>query len=336
MAKKSGLNEVTQTLLERIKFVCSGMRPIGLPYNSHVRLMARTAVCSDDVITAGAVVPYDFNACPHAEKLILALSKCDDAVSVTQTEAGALSIRAGKFRAIVPCMNPAEYPDFQPDPFVLHVGDDFRQALVRASMFSVEGAKLMHQASILLIKDVCYGTNGFVLLESWHGYDIPVALVIPKRAIALLENVKSELYAIGASKNSITFYFKNDTWLKTQVYDEKWPMEQSQKMFDVMMRLVDPQPELFTAIESVLPFSENDRVYFDGVSIRSNLDPHSQDGARYEISGVPQSNGINGKALLQLKDIIKKIDFFSDPEKTFFIGDSVRGIIAAVKTRAGS
>ena len=62
-----------------------------------------------------------------------------------------------------------------------------------------------------------------MLMEAWHGLDLPPNVPLPKQFVAALVKQKKNLTGFGFSRSSATFYFEDGCWLRTQLYSDEWP-----------------------------------------------------------------------------------------------------------------
>src|SRR5579864_1930568 len=97
--------EKPSNLLEAIKFVgmaCSEKGPIN---ETHLYLGGHWAAACNHAITIATKIEEDIFACPNAHLFEQALQKSVNNFAITQLEKQ-LSIKAGKFSAKIPCIDP--------------------------------------------------------------------------------------------------------------------------------------------------------------------------------------------------------------------------------------
>jgi hypothetical protein len=315
-------------LVAALKFVNLASKSIGVPYMTHVRLEHGRAVSFDGTLAAGIAIQDETTACPHLVRLIAALSKCGEQVSITQLDRARLSIRSDRLKAVVECIDPATVPLIGPDPAAVAVDARLQRALALAGTLASEGAPRVVEASVWLTSQYAYGcSNGHLIYRCETGVDLPGNIVIPKAAIKALNSTGKEVSHLGASATSLTFWFDDGSWLRTQTYTDKWPEETVLRLFSTRCAPVTIPVGFFEAIDAVSPFSETDTVYFDSSGIRSDYDVSK--GAKYDVSGLPNDKQFSAKYLQLLEDIAEVIDFHSDPKKLYFNGDGVTGILMA-------
>lgn len=323
MAKKKEASKLQLAL----DFIALAQKDKGAPYQTHVMLTNNTAIAFDGILAAGHLIDESLVACPHTMTLVAALKKCEGVLSVTQLDSGKLSVKAGKFRALVPCLPGATLPGIAPDPRVGIIDDRIRHALEIVSPLIVENSQRVITASALVKSGSVVATNGMMLLEVWHGIDMPPGLLVPKLFINALLKVQKKLVAFGFSQNSFTVYFDDNSWLKTQLYNEKWP--------DTDGILAKPHTALpvpegtFKAIETVSDFCEDSRIFLKPGRVQS----HAEDavGAQYEVPQLQADVVLNAKNLKLLDGVITSIDFTGTDGITFFYGENLRGAMTQVR-----
>lgn len=326
---RSKPNTKSLALLDALNFCGQVTKPLGSPYETHFLMHQNWLTGFNGVLSAGHKIEEDLAACPHSEKMIAALSKCTDSVSITQLESNRLSIKSDKFRAIVPCVGYELMHDIKPDPPIAIVDDRFKTALEIVGILANENAQIVALTAIMMNGQSLISTDRKVIFEAWHGIDLPPNIVLPKAFVAPLVKTKKKLAKFGFSNSSVTFYFDDESWLKTQTYAEPFP-----DLTPVLNQPSNPwnvPDNFFEAVKAIEPFSEDGNIYFDSDMLRSHAFENA--GASYEVQGIPKGLIYPAKQLMMLKDKATKIDFASPGpyEGTYclrFFGDNVRGIIA--------
>lgn len=317
----------TASLVNALKFVGLAQRDIGNINQTHVRLGNHWAVAYNDIIAMGHKIEEDLHACPHTIKLIAALSKCGDSLAITQLDSGRLSVKSGAFKALVPCADGASMAAAYPDPPCAVIDDRLKEGFAAIADLAAEGSQHVVTASVLLGPGTMTTTNRLLLLQYWHGIDLPPNIVLPKASVAALLKVNKPLVKFGFSNNSATFYFEDESWLRTQLYNEQWP--DIAAILDVPSNPWPVPGELFKGLDAVAPFSDNGHVFLLEGAIRSHV--ANGVGASYEIAGVPSNVGYSARLLKMLEPFTTTIDIVGSNGVTYFFGDKIRGALCQVK-----
>jgi hypothetical protein len=315
-------------LLEAIRFVslaCSEKGPIN---ETHLYLGSRWAVASNGVITIATQIEEDIYAAPQAKLMQEALSKCGESFALTILESN-LSIKGSKFKAIIPCIDPTLLTIPSPDEIVADINDNFRVGLETVGVLVNDNAQNIVAASILLNGRSLVTSDTSILFEFWHGIDLPSGLSLPKAIIGPIAKAGKKLSKLGFSPSSLTFYYEDQSWIKTQLFVEKWP-----NIDELLNRPSNQMPlpkDFWEGFAAVAPFSTDGAVYFDAGTMRSH--PTDAAGAAFDVPGLPKGPSFAIRSLGLLKGLgVKSADFFTpgrfNGTMLTFTSDNVRGAIA--------
>jgi len=328
MAKQPKKSKSKEGLIAALQFISVAQKNEGdRPYETHCILHNNTAMAFNGILTAGCKITEELNICPHTYKLIAALERTTKDISITELE-GRLSVKSGAFSAFVPCWHEG-IPSLAPDPPLAAISDSLKSGFEMISGFTVDNdKKKIVECSILLQANSMIATDGACMLEFWHGIDLPVC-ILPKTFVSAVMNTKKALKAFGYSGNSCTFWFEDDSWIKSQLYSEEWP--------DISKIFKDCNPEplpagFYDALRNIEPFSlgkEAEKVvYFYDGQLQSHRD--KSEGAICEVPGIKHGPAFNIKRLKRIEHCIQTVDFYSS-NCAFFFGAGVRGALMGVR-----
>lgn len=318
----------TNALLEALIFCSCVSEKLGASYETHIGLKNNWAIAFNGIVAAGAPISEDIQCHPHNLLLIEALSKCDENYSLTQLDNGRLSVKSGKFKAVIPCLDPALMQEAAPDPQIVGITNTFKDAVEAVGVLASENAQHVLTASVLMNGPSVISTNRVMLLEYWHGLDLPPNIPLPKQFVSALVKQKRDLTGFGFSKSSATFWF-GDHWLRTQLYSDQWPDVSS--ILSRPANLWNIDPNFFKALDAIEPFSVDGNIYSDTNLLMSHRD-HGV-GAEFEVTGIPKGFVYPIKQIKMIKPFVKKIDFYAQGvhDSSYclvFEGDKVRGVIS--------
>ena len=312
----------SKLLLETIKFAEPAQNDVGEPYKCHLKIQDGFMVATNAVMTVGIAIDMKVNCCPHTGKLIAALSKCKDEFRIKQTDSKRLQVVSGKMKAFVPCIpDPSMIPSVQPDPIAGVVDNRLKESFLTVAPIVADAAEQPLLFSVLIDSCSCIGTNSRVTLEHYHGIDLP-RLLIPKKAALILGNVKKDMVKFGFSANSVTFYFEDGSWIKTQLSNDDGKDISTYLKYDAETEPVNAA--IFEGLDVVLPFSEHGLVYLSEDSIRSHL-PGDDSGAQFDLKGTEFPTMFNGRDLKSIQKYAETIHF--GETKTHFFSGMCRGLI---------
>ncbi len=321
---KKNKTVATNGLLEAIQFVGSILQEKGTPNETHILISNGWCVAFNGIVASGCKVSLSFFAAPNYYLLEKALSKCGE--YEIETLPTSIVIKSGKFKAVIPCIDPVYINVSGIDENKIAINDEFKKGLEITGALANENGQTIHYASILINGQSLVSTeNGVMLIEYWHGCDLPTNIAVPKALVAPLTKTNKKLIGFGYSETSVTFYFEDESWIKSQLFSEKWP--NVERILNVQSNPVEAPKELWEALSVVAPHSTDNLVYFDNDLLASHSNINM--GASYTVKGLQRGPIFNIKQLAFIKDYVKTIDFFAEGGKmTMWYGDKCRGVIA--------
>jgi hypothetical protein len=316
-----------EQIISALKFVGIAQRAKGDIRMTHCCIMRQGwLLASDGAIHAGAKIEETgFDAAPHTHKLLDALQKCTGQITFVQMNAAKLVVKGtGKFQASISCAMPDEMSPPVPDPQIAAVTNELKKALGACAAVVNEASSEPHKAGVLLQSGSCVGTDGIAILEYWHGIDLPPNILIPKASAMAIANCPKDATGFGFTANSITVWFADGSFIKTQLFEPKYPQYQAifaGKKFDPW-----PVPEdLFPAIDAVHEFNDAGSVYFGNNVVRSAQ--LEGEGAAHECQGLPGGMSFNAKRLNTVRPYFKTAHWLPAEGKVYFFADNIRGCV---------
>lgn len=312
---KTKVGQTVSSLSKALAFISVACKKEGTTQQLHCQIRNKQIIANDGVISCSHPIPEDITANPHAFTLIAALNKCKGATSVTIKD-GFIIILSGKFSITVPCAPDESIYEIKPDISIAPLDNKFREALIAVSPVVQEKSVRVVTSSFLLTDGSVVGTNGLILLESFHCNSMPT-LVVPKSFATALSKTDGNLVSFGFSDNSLTVYFDNGAWIRTQLYVEKWP--------NYLIVFGDEQPtfieysrDLWEAIDIVKDFAE-EIIYVNEYSISTH--DNLAIGAMCGIDGIGRSDVCLPLVEIQwAKPFMHYVDFMTDENKVLFYG----------------
>ena len=326
--KKADTANPAKGLLAALKFLKPCQKKTGTVQQQFCCITGNWAAASNDVLTIGVKVEEDLSACPQTTQFEEALKKIGEDVSIAQLSELTLSVVSGAFKALVPCVSFDQLSISGPDERCAFIDDRIKDAFATLAPLATEGAPNAAYASVLLQAGSAVATNGHVLAECWHGIDLPPGLLVPKAAVAAIVKAGKPLTGFGYSGPSATFWFDDDSFIKTQLYGERFPNYQPLLECENMNPWPVPD-EFYKAVRSIEAFTRNGVVYFEDGKIASN--ELENEASTYIIEGLPEGMGFNAKYLLMVEKVFEKVHFEEQANKAFFFGENKRGVIMGIE-----
>lgn len=331
MARPKKIKSETQTdnqLLSALKFIGLIAKDIGTSSETHVRLQSNWATASNGILALGHPIKENFLCCPQNKLFVDALSKCST-YEINEIDVSRISIKSGKFKAIIPCLAPELVNIIGPDDPIAIIDNRLKDGFEAVGIPEINNAQTIYNASILLNGQSIVGTDGKVIIEYWHGIDLPKGLPIPKNLIGPLTKSGKNLAKFGFSPSSVTFWFDDGAWIKSQLYVEEWP-----DIAAVLDRPSQQKPvpkDFFNGLDAIRGFTDTS-VYFGANEVRSHQDGAT--GASYAVTGLPSGPIFNLKQLLMIKPYVETIDFqVAGPNggnMLLWFGKNCRGAISGI------
>ena len=323
-------DKTTSPFIQALKFISLAQRESGEPYQTHVVLEHKTATAYDGTLAAGIYIDEDLTACPHTDLLLAALQKAPGIVQIVQDKNG-LTIKTStddgkdKFKAHVPCLDRSIVPSVQPDVRVAPINNEFIRGLEKIASLATENGTHVVTSSILCKDFSMIATDRHIMLEYWHGISMPT-FAMPKAAAIALVKCGKELKGFGFSPHSVTFYFTDNSWLRTQLYDAQWP--DVSRILDCKTNAWSLPPEFYNGVRAVASFNDEGFVTFKKNELASQAAEGT--GASYAVLGLPAGPVFNSKYLLMIEPLAKSVDWQVEPGKAAFFGDNLRGVMLGV------
>lgn len=328
--KKRTNNEIKQEnkLLNALKFLSCVTKTEGASFETHVILNNYTTVAFNGILAAGIVIEEDINCCPRNNLMIQALSKCGQDIAITQLDKNRLSIKSGKFKVIIPCIEQIEMQLPIPDDPIIEITDKFKEGIEAVGVLANETGQDIITASILMNGQSLIASNKVIIFEYWHGLDMPTNLALPKVFADALTETNKKLVKFGYSNHSATCWFEDGSWLRTQLYAEQWP-----NLAEILDRSCNPFPvpaDFWAGLAAVAPFSQDGLIHFTSGKLSSQAQEGT--GATFEVAGLPGGPIFSARQLALIRPHAIEIDFLCPGPHggtmLKFHGKNIRGCIA--------
>ena len=320
-------------LIAAMKFLAPAQSKTGTVNETFCNIANNWAAASNGVLTIATKIEEPLTACPQWALFLDALNRVSDDMTLTAISAGMLAVTSGDFRGVIPCAPADQVPIFGPDDPVAVIDDRIKAGFEAVLKVPNEQSTVAHKAGILLQANSIVATNGAIIFEYWHGIDLPPNLLIPKAAAQAVVKAGKPLARLGFSASSVTFWFEDQSFIKTQIFADRYP--EYQHVIGCDYSAMWPVPEkFFEAVATVANFSENGNVYFKNGQIVSN--PTDETPSFYRLDTLPDGEGFNGKYIAMIDGRADRLLFgqSSNVSALFFVGNNLRGCIAALDKTA--
>lgn len=317
-------------MLAELRFVRGAVaRKDFIPSLTHFRIENGAIRSFNGTLALCTPIQFDINCTPKAEPFIRAIMNCEETVSLSMTPTGKLSVKSGKFRALIDCIQ-EETPHVEPDGNPVEINGEALLAAFKAlTPFIGDDASRPWSNGVLLDHQSAYATNNICLVEYWVGSSFPFRCNIPASAIKEIVRINEAPVSAQATENSVTFHFPGGKWIRTALLSTEWP-----DLKRVLDRPSDPVPvnsEIFKALGALKPFADKmGRVFFNNSLVSTS--PEDAEGASYVIDGLDMEGVYQIEMLALLEGVAETADFEQYPNPCPFFGHMLRGAIVGMRS----
>lgn len=315
-------------MIEALKFVQGAVAKKDIvPALSHFRIKDGRIKGYNGLIAICSPIGLGIDCQPKAVDLVKAIQTCKDTVHLSMTPAGRLTVKSGKFKAHINCVQ-EEFPDVEPEGLFYSIPGGLLAALKVLEPMIAEDASRPWARGVLFRGAFAHATNNVVICQYWLGYNFPFDITIPHAAVNELLRIGEEPLGMQMRENSCTFHFPGDRWLRTQTNSTEWPaLARVLDKNDVSA--VDLPESFFADLEDLRPHVDDlNRCYFVNGTVATHMD--DGEGARIEMpAGFPDGLVFNLNQLRLLSKVAKSFDFSQSP--ALFFGDNLRGAISQMR-----
>lgn len=317
-------------MLTQLKFVMGAVAKKDLlPAMTHFRIENGTVRSYNGTLAICSPIALDLSCCPRADAMVKAIAGCQESTTISVTASGNLSIRSGKFRAVVGTIQ-GETPHVEPEgDRVDFDGEAVLQALRTLEPFIGTDASRPFTNGVLLDGGSAYATNNTCLVQYWVGAAFPKRVNVPRAAIREVLRVGEAPTHAQVNDHSITFHYTDGRWIRSQLLGTEWPFDLIAKLLDQPSNPTQLPDDFFKALTTIRGLADGaNRVYLSDGCLRTHVDP--EEGAVYEV-GVPSEGVYNLHILSLLESVVNEIDLTLYPGPALFFGDNLRGAIIGMR-----
>jgi hypothetical protein len=299
---------------------------------THFRIQDGHILGHNGNLTLSSPIALNLECKPKGTPFLKAIQACATTVTMHLTATGRLSIKSGKFKALVDCTE-EDFPPVEPTGEVIKLQGGLVKALKALEPFIAEDASRPWARGILFRGHSAYATNNVILAEHWLGEaSVPVVINVPRSAVMELIRIGEEPHEMQVTESSVTFHYSNHRWLRSNLYSTEWP--DLGKLFDsISWGSIPKAPEgLAEALETLNPFKDKlEHAYFEPGRISTDSS-HEVSGATVELEGITTSAIFNLVQLQKVLKLVTSLDISSYPKPCPFVGEGFRGVMVGMRS----
>ncbi len=315
------------TLSEAIKFCAPGYKENGEPYSQFAVLWGGWMTTYNGVVMYGHPIAEEIQACPNFGQLQAAVKAIGaEANSITVIDANRLAIKGAKARYVVKCISDysvviRQPPDAPVGPLTSNMREGFE---VMKQIASKSGEHVL-TASILLRSGDMVASDLQLIVSYWHGLGFPT-LTVPADFVEAILRIPKALVQFGYSERSLTFYFEDGSFVRTQLYSEEWPDVNKVLNFDATAMAAVPEG-FFDALDKSKMFTDRNYVLLDQDEVRTHEE--TDVGCVVSVPGLlPCELGVDAVRLSKLAGRVTHLDYWTDGSRVCLAGENLRGVCA--------
>jgi len=314
-------------MIESLKFVKGAVaKKDFVPNLTHFQIRDGLIKGYNGQLALCSPIECDLAIAPHAAQFVRAINACEDTIALNMTSNGRLSVKSGRFKNLVDCVEADAFPEVEPKGDLIKLDGSLLDALSILEPFVSIDASKPWSCGILLRGQSAFATNNVILTEYWLGYEFPVQMNIPHSAIKEILRIKEEPVSLQCTKDTLTLHYEDGKWLSTKLLVTEWPDVES-VLARVAGEAQDIGKEFFDGMAKILPFCDKlGRVYFAENTL-CTARPVEDASCLVEVAGVLPYGCFSAKHICSLEKVATKAGFAQYPAPCPFYGDCVRGVI---------
>lgn len=319
--------KVTNTLLDAVQFCAPGFKEDGETYSTHAMIYAGWITTYNGIVMYGHKIDTPMQAMPHYGSLLAAIkATTGDTVQITQVSQDKLSIKGKGFKTTVKCLTDYSLVTRSaPDNPVGMIDSRMREGFEILRQITKKTGETVLQSAVLIRNGDMIATDRQMLGMFWHGIGFP-DVAVPADFIEAVLKVAKPMVSFGYTPGqSLTFYFDDESFIRTQLYNEAYP-DVSRAIPQSWEGMTEIPADLFTGLKRIAPFIDKSRrcVWLNTNELSSNGE--HDDATTVAVQGVPDcSYAVDVERMLKLDGRITHWNPHSD--KTIFQGPNFRGVL---------
>lgn len=239
-------------------------------------------------------VPTDLPVCSvDAARLLAAYQACKGVPVCKCTDLN-LMVKAGRVTARIPLFDATGHLRFAPDPESAHTAPGVAALLARLQPFVATDASRRWATSCCLKDGHAYATNNVILVRVPFPATLPGAVNMPGYVFDAIID-KGEPVGMGSNENGLTFYFEDESWIRTRLIVDAWPTGVVDGYLDGLSEEAweTPHPELGMMLGTAakISTSKHPLVAFTGTGVKLTDDAFEAE----ELQPLPEQGTVNAR-----------------------------------------
>ncbi|QJD54343.1 DNA polymerase III beta subunit [Aminobacter phage Erebus] len=318
-------------MLDALRFVASAVAKKDFVQElTHFKIQDGRVTGFNGIVALSTDIDVDLDIQPNAAKLISAVKACPGTIALNMTPAGKLAVRSGSFKSFVDCLQEEHAYFVYPEGDSVELGPNFLDAITAVSPVMSVDASRPWAMGVKLRGASAFATNNVMLVEYWHGTDLPFDMVIPAVAVNELIRIGEKPTRVQITDRSISFWFGEKRWMRSALLEgASWPTDRMAQILDASTGAQQEfHPEFFESVAKLKPFlGESGSVYLSADKISTSQ--HEDEGTSVDVpaTGMLEMQAYHHHQLMILGEVAKTIDWTAYPRPCMFQGGALRGAL---------
>ena len=290
----------------------------------YIKIANNKAYFFNDKLYIAYPVDENFTACPHLPSMLSAIANIDDAFAITNYKLW-LTITDDKTKATINCLDVNAIKTINLDFKASIKVDNLLKTHIRNALKTLDQkSNTKSYNGVLFTSNSVVGTNGLVLVESWHGLNLPISDTFISKDIAkIIATSKFDLTGLSTHLGVFVFHFDDAGVIASTVTDVNFPPYLSlfsTKQLDVWA----PPDDFFVGAKMLNSLTLNSTILLNEGVIKSGE-------SSYQIDSLNAKLAIDFKLLNRIKEFCNQMAFDEERNCIYFFNDQVRGVLAGIK-----
>ena len=272
--------------------------------------------------------PSDLPVCTvDAGQLLAAWQACKGEPELSCTDSN-LMVKRGRIKARIALGDPTAYPVSEPDPKTTGTGtgEGVGALLTRLKPFIATDASRPWATSACLRESFAYATNNAVVCRVPFPAPMPYPVNLPLAVFDAVINRSTEPTDLGASTNSLTFYYGDGVWIKSKLVEGEWP---TATIDGLIAHIPDdkwevPHPELAMVLNTAAKLSNARQpiVQFGNGGLKLTDDAFEAE----ELEPAPDKGKVNARVAAVVFDRATEVQWHIKPDVHAFKAGDITGV----------
>lgn len=264
-----------------------------------------------------------------ADKFIRAVLACDGAPSISMLESGKVSVKQGRFKALLPTLDASTFPRRELPQRIGNAPSDLLAVFKLLQPFISQDASRAWSLGVWIHGGYAYATNNVALVRTPLTSDL-TPVNIPAYFVNEIVRIGKAPTTLYQNVDAIAVSYTDGSWVCGSTYRDSWP-DVTARFDGIADTDLTTLPDgLSKVIARLLPFCPDPkyptlRFTADGISTLDGT--HS---AEMGFDGLPNT-AFRAEVLQLVVGVADKWDLTKYPAPIPFVGKAIEGIFVGVK-----